>query len=144
MTPADSDAPAAPDGPAAPDAGALDDAAPLDALVGAWLSVPEAAQLQGLSLSAVRGQLKDRELVAVRRGPNRAVSIPADVVTADGPHPQLRGTVIVLADGGMDDEEIVRWLFTPDPTLPEGASPMRCLIAGQKSEIRRRAMETAF
>lgn len=117
---------------------------PLDDLVGDWLSVPDAAQLQGLSLSSVRGQLKDRELVSVRRGPNKAVYIPAAFVTADGPRPELRGTVTVLADGGMSDAELVRWLFTPDATLPADGTPIGCLIAGHKSEIRRRAMETAF
>ncbi len=117
---------------------------PLDDLVGDWLSVPDAAQLQGLSLSSVRGQLKDRELVSVRRGPNKAVYIPAAFVTADGPRPELRGTVTVLADGGMSDAELVRWLFTPDATLPADGTPIGCLIGGHKSEIRRRAMETAF
>lgn len=117
---------------------------PLDALVGEWLSVPEAAQLQGVALSTVRGQLKERDLVAVRRGPNNAISIPAAFVTADGPRPELRGTATVLADGGMDDEELVRWLFTPDDTLPADGTPMGALIAGHKTEIRRRAMETAF
>ena len=28
--------------------------------------------------------------------------------------PHLKGTFTVLADGGMRDEEILRWLFTPD------------------------------
>lgn len=126
------------------DADASPGADPLETLVGQWLSVPEAAQLQGVSLSAIRGQLKDRELVAVRRGPNNAVSIPAAFVTADGPRPELRGTVTVLADGGMHDEELVRWLFTPDSTLPADHTPIGCLVAGHKTEIRRRAMETAF
>lgn len=118
--------------------------APLDDLVPAWLSVPEAAELQGVSLSDVRGQLKDRLLVAVRRGPNNAVSIPAVFVADAGPRPELRGTATVLADGGMSDDELIRWLFTPDQTLPADGTPIGALIAGHKTEIRRRAMETAF
>jgi len=133
--------------PAGPPAALAADAAAddsLDALVSQWLSVPEAAQLQGISLSDVRGQLKERQLVGVRRGPNNAVAIPAAFVTDEGPRPQLRGTVMVLADGGMSDAELVRWLFTRDDTLPEDGTPIGCLLAGHKTEIRRRAMETAF
>lgn len=116
----------------------------LDALVGSWLSVPEAAQRQGVPMGTVRNQLKDRLLVAVRRGPNNAISIPEVFVTGDGPRPELRGTIIVLGDGGMDDEEIVRWLFTAQEALPADGTPMGSLLAGHKTEIRRRAMETAF
>lgn len=116
----------------------------LEELVPVWLSVPEAAQLQGISLSATRAQLKERQLVGVRRGPNKAISIPAVFVTEEGPRPEIRGTVIVLSDGGMSDVELLRWLFTPDDTLPVSGSPMDCILAGHKTEIRRRAMETAF
>ena len=122
------------------------DSAPdsIDALVGSWLSVPEAAQRQGVPMGTVRNQLKDRHLVAVRLGPNNAISIPDVFVSADGPRPELRGTIIVLGDGGMRDEDIVRWLFTAQEGLPADGTPMGSLLAGHKTEIRRRAMETAF
>ena len=41
--------------------------------------------------------------------------------------PELRGTFTVLADGGMDDAEIIEWLFTPDPTLPVEGAPIDAL-----------------
>lgn len=116
----------------------------LDALVGRWLSYPEIAELTGVSLSRVRGLVADRELVAIRRGKNRAWYVPADFVTAEGPRPEVRGTITVLSDGGMSDEELLEWLFTPDDTLPVPGTPMNCLLAGHKTEVRRRAMETAF
>lgn len=116
----------------------------LDSLVGEWLAVPQVAELQGASLSAVRAQIKERRLVAVRRGPNEAVYVPAVFVTPAGPRPELRGTFTVLTDGGMDDVELLTWLFTPDDTLPVPGSAMDALLAGHKTEIRRRAMETAF
>lgn len=121
-----------------------DDAHELDALVPGWLSYPEIAELAGMSLSAVRGLVADRELVAVRRGPNRAWYVPADFVTDEGPRPEVRGTITVLADGGMNDVELLAWLFTPDETLPVPGTPMNCILAGHKTEVRRRAMETAF
>ena len=64
--------------------------------------------------------------------------------TSTGPSAALRGTFTVLADGGMDDEEIVRWLHTPDPTLPVPGHPLDAIRAGFKTEVRRRAMEEAF
>lgn len=118
--------------------------ADLETLVDGWLSVPEAAERQGCALSTVRTQLKNHELVAVRRGPNNAIYIPAVFVTPEGPLPALPGTITVLADGGMNDLELLTWLFTPQEGLVGDGSPMGALLAGHKSEIRRRAMETAF
>lgn len=117
--------------------------AELESWVGTWLSLPEAADRQGVPLAAVRRQLQDRELVAVRRGPNRALAIPEAFVTPAGPRGDLRGTFTVLADGGMDDVELLGWLFAPDDSF-EGGCPMGALLAGRKTEVRRRAMETAF
>ena len=56
----------------------------------------------------------------------------------------MRGTFTVLADGGMSDEEIIAWLFAADPTLPVDGAPIDAIRAGHKTEVRRRAMETAF
>ena len=61
-----------------------------------------------------------------------------------GPLPGLPGTFTVLADSRMADAEILRWLFTPDATLPAPGAPIDALIAGFKTEVRRRAMEAAF
>ncbi len=120
------------------------EAAGLEALVPRWLTVPEAAELQGVGLSEVRRQLQERHLVGVRRGPHRAVYVPAAFVTAQGPRPELRGTITVLADGGLGDVDILQWLFAPDPTLRVPGSPMDSLLAGHKTEVRRRAMELAL
>ncbi|GAB77619.1 hypothetical protein SAMN05421595_1457 [Austwickia chelonae] len=117
--------------------------AALEELVPGWLSVPEVAELQGVSLSTVRHQLQERELLGVRRGDNKAVYVPESFVTAEGPRPELRGTFTVLSDGGMDDIELLSWMFRPDDSFT-GGSPMGCLLAGHKTEVRRRAMEEAF
>lgn len=119
-------------------------AAELDALIAEWLTVPDVAERQGVPLSTVRKQLQDRELVAVRRGERGVVSVPSAFVTPEGPRHELRGTVTVLADGGMSDDELLVWLFTPDDTLPVPGTPMDALLAGHKTEVRRRAMEQAF
>ncbi|MGC5583649.1 Rv2175c family DNA-binding protein [Ornithinimicrobium sp. W1679] len=108
-----------------------------------WLSVPEIMERTGAPLLTVRRWLQDRELIGLRRGPNNAVMVPAGFLGEDGPLPPLRGTITVLADGGMSDEEIVEWLHRPDDTLP-GGSPVASLHAGAKTEVRRRAQEDAL
>ncbi|WP_308279548.1 Rv2175c family DNA-binding protein [Phycicoccus mangrovi] len=116
----------------------------LDALVPVWLTVPDLVERLGRRLSDVRTLLEERELIAVRRGERNVVSVPAGFVDDDGPLPALRGTFTVLADGGMDDAEIIRWLHTPDETLPVPGTPLDAIRAGFKTEVRRRAMEEAF
>lgn len=125
--------------PTSPDA--RDD---LEALVPEWLTVPDLVERLGRRLSDVRTLLEEREIIAVRRGERHVVSVPAGFVDDDGPLPALRGTFTVLADGGMDDAEIIRWLHTPDDTLPVPGTPLDAIRAGFKTEVRRRAMEEAF
>ncbi len=121
-----------------------DDRAVLATLVGDWTTVPDIAERVGVPLSRVRQYLADRELLSLRVGARNVVSIPAQFVTDEGPRPELRGTFTVLADGGMDDEAILRWLFTPDDSLPVEGAPIDALLAGHKTEVRRRAQALAF
>lgn len=108
-----------------------------------WLAVPDIMELTGASLAQVKTWLQDREIIGARRGPNRAVYVPADFLTEEGPVPMLKGTVTVLSDGGYRDEEIIAWLHEADDTLP-GGSPIGSLRAGSKTEVRRRAQEMAL
>ncbi|WP_153398661.1 Rv2175c family DNA-binding protein [Ornithinicoccus halotolerans] len=108
-----------------------------------WLAVPDIMELTGASLTQVRTWLRHRELVGMRRGPNNAVMVPASFVTQEGPVQTLRGTVTVLADGGMEDAEIIDWMHRPDDTL-EGGSAIAALRAGRRAEVRKRAQEVAF
>ena len=116
----------------------------LETLVGDWTTVPDIAERWGVSLARVRQHLADRELLSWRTGERRVISVPVKFLDESGPRHELKGTFTVLADGGMNDEEILRWLFTTDPTLPGGGAPIDALRGGFKTEIRRRAMETAF
>lgn len=110
---------------------------------GAWLAVPDIIELTGASLSQVKTWLADREIVGARRGPNRAVYVPAAFLTEDGPVPMLRGTLTVLSDSGMGDEETIAWLLEADESL-QGGSAIASLREGNKTEVRRRAQESAF
>ena len=128
----------------APQDAGPDPADDLEALVGSWLTIPDIAQRLGLPLASVRKLVEDRELLAHRVGERRVVSVPAGFVGDDGPLHALKGTFTVLADGGMSDTEILRWLHTVDDTLPVAGAPIDAIRAGFKTEVRRRAMEVAF
>lgn len=126
-----------------------------DALgVDSWLTLPDVAERLGTDVGQVRRLVQDRQLVALR-SPDGIRRIPerflVETDTGWRPVPMLPGTLVLLADAGFADEEAVRWLFTPDPTLtpvgwPEGAtpSPIDLLAAGQKTEVRRRAQALGF
>lgn len=116
----------------------------LEALVGDWLTVPDLAERLAIPLSSVRQMITDRELLSSRVGERKVVAVPAKFLDEDGVRPELKGTFTVLADGGMNDEEILRWLFTSDDTLPVPGAPIDALRAGHKTEIRRRAQALAF
>ncbi len=116
----------------------------LEALVGEWLTVPDVAERLGVPLARVRQLLAARELLSARGGERHVVAIPARFLDESGPRTELKGTFTVLADGGMTDDEIIAWLFTPDPTLPVEGAPIDALHAGHKTEIRRRAQELAL
>lgn len=116
----------------------------LEALVGSWLTIPDVAERLALPLSSVRRLVEDRELLAHRVGERRVLAVPAGFIDDEGPLHALKGTFTVLADGGMSDSEILRWLHTDDETLPVSGSPLDAIHAGFKTEVRRRAMEEAF
>ena len=128
----------------------------LDGLVGQWLPLPDVADRLGLDVGKVRRLLQEGRFIAVRRGERMILSVPEKflVERADGAWevvPSLQGTLVLLGDAGLSDEEAIRWLFTPDPSLESlgnGPVPVRtpveALAAGHKTEIRRRAQAESF
>jgi Rv2175c C-terminal domain of unknown function len=116
----------------------------LEGLVGEWLTVPDIGERMGLRLSDVRQLIEDRQVLGVRIGPRKVMSVPSKFFNEQGPLPELPGTFTVLGDGRMTDAQILRWLFTPDESLPVTGAPMDALLAGFKTEVRRRAMEAAY
>lgn len=116
----------------------------LETLVGDWLTVPDLAEALGMSLRQVRQMIADREIIASRVGERNVVAVPAAFIQCGGVLASLMGTVTVLNDGGFDDDEAIRWLCTPDETLPIDGAPIDMLRAGRKAEVRKRAMEDAF
>ena len=119
-----------------------DGPAGLDGLVDSWLTLPDVGERLGLDVSKVRRLLQDRVLVAARVGERRLLCVPEALIGDGEPLPDLKGTLSVLADSGYDDEASLRWLFTPDDTLP--GTPVENLRRGRKTEVRRRAQALAF
>jgi Rv2175c C-terminal domain of unknown function len=115
--------------------------------------LPAVADLLGVPVTKVHQQLREGHLVAVRRG--GTVVVPKAFFDNSG-HlvKSLQGLLVVLHDGGYRDTEIVRWLFTPDPSLTirsdgsgqqqANARPVDALHSHQAREVVRRAQAMAY
>jgi hypothetical protein len=115
--------------------------------------LPAVADLLGVPVTKVHQQLREGHLVAVRRG--GTVVVPKAFFDNTG-HlvKSLQGLLVVLHDGGYRDTEIVRWLFTPDPSLTirsdgsteqqVNARPVDALHSHQAREVVRRAQAMAY
>lgn len=114
----------------------------------------EVADLLGVPVTRVHQQLRDGQLVAVRRG---GATVVPRIFFADGAVVKsLPGLLAVLHDGGYRDTEIVRWLFTADPSLTvtrdggrsvggvDAVRPVDALHTDQAREVVRRAQAMAY
>jgi hypothetical protein len=115
--------------------------AKIDALVPAWLTLPDIAEALDVEVTRVRQLVKEGQLIAVRRGENRALHVPAAFIDGDKVVRGLSGTLTLLRDDGFADEEMLEWLFTPDPTLP--GTPAQALNENRGTEVKRRAQALA-
>lgn len=115
--------------------------------------LPQVAEMLGLPVTKVHQHLRDNHLVAVRRG--GALVVPQAFFTHDGDVVKsLPGLLAVLHDGGYQQTDIVRWLFTRDPSLSltrdgvrepvANARPIDALHAHQAREVMRRAQAMAY
>ncbi len=86
-----------------------------------WLAVPDFAERLGVPFTRVRDLLRERALVATRRGDNGALHLPASFLVDgdDGAEilPTLRGTLTLLFDAGFDDDAAMEWLLADNDEL---------------------------
>ncbi|GAB2740106.1 Rv2175c family DNA-binding protein [Streptomyces bullii] len=115
--------------------------AKIDALVPGWLTLPDIAEKLGVEVTRVRQLVKEGQLIAVRRGENKALHVPADFIDGDRVVKGLSGTLTLLRDDGFTVEEMLEWLFTPDPSLP--GTPAQALRENRGTEVKRRAQALA-
>ena len=112
-----------------------------DVLVTTWLSLPEVAERLGVPVTRARQLVKERQLLAVRRGENNALMVPADFVQDGRVLKGLPGVLTLLSDARFDDDEALRWLYTDDD-LP--GSPVQALVENRGTEVKRRAQALGF
>ena len=129
--------------PSAPPAFSDDpgEAASADALAGlTMLTVPELAERLGTDVVHARSAIKDGTLLAVRR--DGVLVVPERQL--DGPEPvkHLVPVLRLLRDAKYSDEEALRWLATPDDSLP--GSPFDALHENRATEVKRRAQALGF
>jgi hypothetical protein len=115
--------------------------------------LPTVADVLGVPVTKVHQQLRENHLIGVRRG--GAVVVPKVFSDDTGQVVKsLSGLLVVLHDGGYGETEIVRWLFTPDPSLTirrdgstdgqANARPVDALHSHQAREVVRRAQAMAY
>jgi hypothetical protein len=115
--------------------------------------LPSVAQLLGVPVTKVHQQLREGHLLAVRRA--GVVAVPQIFFTEEGQVVKtLPGLLAVMHDGGHRDTEILRWLFTADPSLTitsdrvrepvTNARPVDALHSHQAREVVRRAQAMAY
>ena len=100
----------------------------------------EVSERLGIPVTRVHDLLRDGTLLAVRRA--GVVVVPAVFLDDDEVVRFLPGLIAVLRDGGYRDEEILRWLFTEDDSLP--GRPADALHGHRAREVMRRAQAMAF
>ncbi|GAA5058685.1 Rv2175c family DNA-binding protein [Nocardia callitridis] len=105
------------------------------------LPLPEVADRLGVVVTRVHQMLRDYQLIAVRRDgvavvPERFFDKEDAVVRF------LPGLITVMRDAKYTNEEILRWIFTEDDTLP--GRPVDALHGPLAREVIRRAAADPF
>lgn len=128
-----------------PEAGKVDVVTRIDSqtaeLVPEWLSLPQVAEALDIPEKSVRRLLQERKLVGFDLGGGQ-LSVPAGFVRDGQVIKGLSGTFTLLADAGYDDEEALRWLYTPQDSLP--GTPVEALAEDRGKEVKRRAQALGF
>lgn len=101
----------------------------------AWLTVPDLVTLLGQPVGRIHRLIEEHRLPATRR--NGALQVPALCVRDGEPLSELRGTLLVLHDLGVTDDEAIDWLLAEDDSL--GMTPIDAMRAGGKASVRKAA-----
>jgi hypothetical protein len=102
---------------------------------GGWVVLPDVATRLEVPITKVHQMLRDGALLAVRR--NGVLSVPAELISGRTVLKHLPGVLTLLRDAGYNDEEALRWLYTPDDSLPGLAAV--ALDGPAATEVKRRA-----
>jgi hypothetical protein len=100
-----------------------------------WVNLPDVAERLDVPVTKVHQMIREGGLIAVRR--DGVLAVPAELVAGRTVLKHLPGVVTLLRDAGYTDEEALRWLYTPDETLP--GTPACALDGDGATEVKRRA-----
>lgn len=104
------------------------------------LSLSEVAERMGIGPTGVRDLVKSGQLLAVKT--DEGVRVPAEQLDGDVLVKHLVPVLTLLRDAGYSDDEALRWLTTPDVSLP--GTPLQALHENRATEIKRRAQALGF
>ena len=99
------------------------------------LSLTDAAQRLGVSVTGVKQLVKEHRLLALRT--SEGIAVPAEVLQDGAPVKHLSGVLTLLHDAGFTPEDAWEWLTTPDDSLP--GTPLAALHENRATEVKRRA-----
>ena len=105
-----------------------------------WVTLPDVAERMDVPITKVHQMLKEGTLLSVRRDGVRYV--PAELVADRNAIKHLPGVLTLLRDAGYSDDEALRWLYSPDDTLP--GTPALALSGDGATEVKRRAQALGF
>ena len=105
------------------------------------LSMQQVAEKLGLPITRAYDLLQDRKFIVWDSPEGKRVPL-AFFNDKGSIAKHVTGVITVLSDGGYDDEEILRHLFTADDSLP--GRPIDALHGHLAREVIRRAQASAF
>jgi hypothetical protein len=105
-----------------------------------WVTVPDLAERLDVPVSKVHQMIREGALLAVRH--DGVLRIPAELVASPHVLKHLAGVLTLLRDAGFSDDEALRWLYSPDETLP--GTPAEALGGSGATEVKRRAQALAL
>ena len=104
------------------------------------LTMEQLAERLGTDVVRARAAVKDGTFLAVRR--DGVLVVPERQLDGELPVKHLVPVLRLLRDSGYSDEEALRWLATPDDSLP--GSPFDALHENRATEVKRRAQALGF
>ena len=104
------------------------------------LSLSEVAERMGIGPTGVRDLVKNGQLLSLQT--EEGVRVPAEQLDGAQLVKHLVPVLTLLRDAGYSEQEALRWLTTPDDSLP--GTPLQALHENRATEIKRRAQALGF
>jgi hypothetical protein len=105
------------------------------------ISLPEAAELLRVPITAVHQLVKDGKLVVTTDEEGRR-AIPRPFIASGSVVKSLPAVITLLRDAKFSDADIIDWLFRADDSLP--GTPAQALVENRGTEVKRRAQAAGF